>query len=1161
MKLSKFMKKNHEGEYLCHFLRPTKTNLKQQARSFGLQSLAFISIHIGLQLNSAAYSQTLNQVKIEVNIDKKVTLIDALHLLEKRSNMSFAFDQTQIRNYYVQPFSGHFTLEKALDKTLSGLPFDYKLIKGRIAIFPAGKVKPKRADDNPTSLQQGQEKIDIRGTVKDSLGTVIPGVTIQQKNKPSTATTTDQNGRYILSVPESSVLVFSMVGYDSKEEQVTQKDVLDITLSANQANLEEVVVMGFGIKQKKASLVGAVETVRAKDLVATSSNLSTAFAGRIAGVIATQSSGEPGADGANFWIRGISTFGSNSSPLIILDGVEIVSEILNSIAPETIESFSVLKDATATALYGSRGANGVMVITTKNGANTDRMTVNARVQSTLSAPTKIQKIADGVTYMRNYNEAYFDANDRAYFSDDKINGTIAGLDPYIYPNNNWYDLMFKDFTVNQNANINVTGGSKKVDYFLNASYFRENGIYKQQEVSNFSNNNNLNKFSFQSNVAANITPTTRIGVKLNSMLQYRYMPTESSSSLFYNAMRANPVSFPVLFPSETGDDFIRYGNAPSWDGGATDLNPVALLSRGYANQHTSYLMSVFNADQDLSFFTKGLKTRFLASFYNKTYTASYRNLTPFYFWLNEADPTYTDDEGTEHYNTASIGPNGTKYLSTSTSQDGYREYSIQWALEYARVFANKHHINAIALYHQRERNDNTPASNEYEVLPYRQQGFAGRLTYDYKSRYLMEANFGYNGSENFLQGKRWGFFPSLAVGWNISAEPFFKALSEDITLLKLRASWGKAGNDVLATRFPYVTTMNTGQNLYFYYGPDLKRAIGSTIKTVGNPYATWEVSEKVNLGMEVGLHNRLTLIVDAFREKRTGIFMQRRTIPTTAGYTGTTPWGNIGATLNRGIDASLEYNQTFSNDLRVAVRGTFTYAHNEITAQDESATLLYPKTSRIGKPINSVFALISDGLFRNEEDIANSPLQKFSPTIRPGDIKYQDITGDGTVDANDIQAIGYPTRPEIIYGLGPSIGYKKMDFSFFVQGTARVSLLMNNMHPFLSNSNSGFGMMQWIADEHWTASNPNPMASYPRLSSTWNENNTKSSDYWLRDASFIRLKSAEVGYTHKKMRAYLLGTNLLTISKFKLWDPEIGGGNGLSYPLQKTFTLGFQYNF
>ena len=975
-------------------------------------------------------------------------------------------------------------------------------------------------------------------------------------------TTTDAGGNYKLTVPASAKTVtVSFLGYDTKKISVRDIHLFKLITLADASNkLEDVVVVGFGV-QKKESLVGAVQSVKPSDLQTSSSNLSTSFSGKIAGVIAVQKSGEPGADGANFWIRGISTFGSGQSPLLILDGVEITNQMLNNIPPETIESFSVLKDATATALYGSRGANGVMIITTKNGRDSEKMTINLRAEFGASAPTRVPKVADGITYMETFNEARTTRGEKPYYSNEKIMGTKLGLDPYVYPNVDWYDMLFKDCTFNQNFNFNMTGGAKKIDYFLNASVYNENGIMRKPEASKFDTNINAQKYLFQANVSADATKTTRVSLKMNTQLHYRHAPIQSVSDLFAYAMTGMPCEFPATLPGEESDTFVRFGTNNAWNSGFF-TNPYAQLCRGYGDQFRGHFTSALTVNQNLDFITKGLSATGMATFYNRVYSAVYRSFTPFMYQLTD----YNIDEAGNYSYTSNSTNTGTTYLGTTRGKDGYRELAFQAKIDYARTFG-KHDVGATIVYMQKERNMNISDEQEYAALPYRQQGLAGRVTYGFDKRYLFEANFGYNGSENFAAGKRFGFFPSVAVGWVISNEPFWKGIKEQVNLFKLRASYGLVGNDVIskdyADRFPYLTTVDMGQGYDVYIGNNFQRKYGPILSVYGNPNATWEESRKLDIGVEIGLFDSLNIIFDWFKEKRSGIFMQRTSLPSTFGMSGITPWANIGKVDNSGVDISVDYNKAFSKDLILSLRGTFTYAHNEIVEMDEPK-YKWAYQYKAGHPINSIQCLIAEGLFRDEEEIASSPSQDIYATtypIRPGDVKYRDLNDDKIIDDNDMCWTGNPTVPEIIYGFGFSLKYKGFDCSAFFQGQGKVSILMYNYHPFATAATPGSGLMQWIADEHWSEDDPNPKALYPRLSPLWNNNNTKASTLYVRNGKMLRLKTAEIGYTYKKMRVYVSGTNLLTFAPFKYWDPEKGSGNGLGYPLQRTYNLGFQFNF
>ena len=1086
---------------------------------------------------------------------RSVPLKTVLEEVERQTGYSILFENEDVD--VSRPVTATFkdaTLQTVLDTVLDkSLRYT---VKGGGKLVTISRRSPVSAPTAPNG------EMTVAGTVISSADNQpIVGANIYVEGT-NVGTTTDAGGNYKLTLPASAKTVtVSFLGYDTKKISVRDIHLFKLITLADASNkLEDVVVVGFGV-QKKESLVGAVQSVKPSDLQTSSSNLSTSFSGKIAGVIAVQKSGEPGADGANFWIRGISTFGSGQSPLLILDGVEITNQMLNNIPPETIESFSVLKDATATALYGSRGANGVMIITTKNGRDSEKMTINLRAEFGASAPTRVPKVADGITYMETFNEARTTRGEKPYYSNEKIMGTKLGLDPYVYPNVDWYDMLFKDCTFNQNFNFNMTGGAKKIDYFLNASVYNENGIMRKPEASKFDTNINAQKYLFQANVSADATKTTRVSLKMNTQLHYRHAPIQSVSDLFAYAMTGMPCEFPATLPGEESDTFVRFGTNNAWNSGFF-TNPYAQLCRGYGDQFRGHFTSALTVNQNLDFITKGLSATGMATFYNRVYSAVYRSFTPFMYQLTD----YNIDEAGNYSYTSNSTNTGTTYLGTTRGKDGYRELAFQAKIDYARTFG-KHDVGATIVYMQKERNMNISDEQEYAALPYRQQGLAGRVTYGFDKRYLFEANFGYNGSENFAAGKRFGFFPSVAVGWVISNEPFWKGIKEQVNLFKLRASYGLVGNDVIskdyADRFPYLTTVDMGQGYDVYIGNNFQRKYGPILSVYGNPNATWEESRKLDIGVEIGLFDSLNIIFDWFKEKRSGIFMQRTSLPSTFGMSGITPWANIGKVDNSGVDISVDYNKAFSKDLILSLRGTFTYAHNEIVEMDEPK-YKWAYQYKAGHPINSIQCLIAEGLFRDEEEIASSPSQDIYATtypIRPGDVKYRDLNDDKIIDDNDMCWTGNPTVPEIIYGFGFSLKYKGFDCSAFFQGQGKVSIIMYNYHPFATAATPGSGLMQWIADEHWSEDDPNPKALYPRLSPLWNNNNTKASTLYVRNGKMLRLKTAEIGYTYKKMRVYVSGTNLLTFAPFKYWDPEKGSGNGLGYPLQRTYNLGFQFNF
>ena len=1005
--------------------------------------------------------------------------------------------------------------------------------------------------------QQEKKEIKVTGKVLDENDEGVPGANVVVKGDKTKGTMTDIEGNFTLTVPANTVLVASFIGYTPTEFPLNGKTNVILKIAPDAKQLDEVVVVGFGA-QKKASVVGAVQTVKASELRSPSSTLSNSFAGRIAGVVAVQRGGEPGADGANFWIRGISTFASNTSPLVFIDNVEVSIGDLNALSPEVIEGFSILKDATATALYGARGANGVMLITTRNGKDMEKARINIRVQNSFTQPTKTVKVADGIDYMIARNDAVLNRtpNAQPYYSEEVIEGTRKQLNPYIYPNVDWENYLFKDFTTTQSANVNVTGGGKRVTYFLSGTLNNDNGMLKKDSKNNFDNNINQLRLSLQANVGVNLTSTTKANVRLNAQVLDYSGSAAGTDAIYQGIFEAPPVMFAPVLPAQNGEDYILFGNRNGGPVSGRYRNPYAEMVRGYSEKNESTMIASLDLEQDLKFIVPGLKAKGLISFKNWATTNVVRSFDPYFYGIKD----YEQGANGEYTYTYEAITKGSKALSTSTSNGGDRLLNYQLSLDYAQTFADKHNVGAMLVYLQRDYNQNAPA-DFYATLPVRNQGIAGRVTYGYDDRYMIEANFGYNGSENFGEGKRFGFFPSVAIGYNISNENFFTPLRKVISNLKIRGSYGKVGNSSTDSRFPYLTYVNLSGASYIFGNNWQNKGTGAIITRYGAAGARWETGIKVDMGVELNLFNSLNITFDWFTETRKDIFMRRNIVPAESGITGDLrPYANLGKVKNQGVDLNIEYNKAFSRDLIASLKGSFTYAKNTLLEADEPS---YPEEeayrSEIGKPLNRYTGLIAMGLFKDEADVENSPEQTFSPNLKPGDIKYKDLNGDGKIDSNDMTEIGDPTVPQIVYGFGGSVQYKSFDFSVFFQGVAKTSLMMQNIHPFTSDQTT---LLDFIAKDYWTEENPNPNAEYPRLISNLDShNNFMNSTYWLRSAAFLRLKNVEIGYTYKVARLFISGQNLLTFSPFKHWDPELGGGKGLTYPNLRVATIGLQLTF
>ena len=1089
-------------------------------------------------------SASAAQEKVSVK-GKALTVKEAISMIEKNTDYSFFFKSTDLDNRKKKDISCEGTLDEVLGEVLKDSNIKY-VIKGKDVILTVNEAK--------SAAPQQNKKSEIIGAVIDyQTGDPVIGATVQIKGG-GTGVITDVDGKFKINASSEDILVISYIGYQTEERKINKQKLITVELKEDTKALDEVVVTAFGVGQKKASMVGSVQQIKPAELKVPSSSLSSSFAGRLAGVISVQSSSEPGADGANFWIRGKSSLNSNSA-LIVLDGVEISAADLNALDPEVIEGFSILKDATATALYGTRGANGVMIVTTKRGEDVLKPIINIRLEGSVRQLTNVPEFVDGVEYMKLYNEAKLTRGDNeGLYPQEKIAATAAGLDPLRYPNVNWYDEMFNKLAFSERANLNIRGGKKSVHYFMSAAVKRDGGNMKSLSKDYFSYNNSISviRYDFVNNLDIDVTKTTKVSMGLNASIRNWNGPTQDADAIFNLARTTSPVDFPVVFPAQEGDTHIRWGGLSGGSNGRGGYNnPVAEYVKGYRSNESSTFQANLRLEQDLSFITKGLKIKALASF--KNYTTTVVSRTASYNQYQYAK----DGEQLEM-----VGPEQSTNLNIegANNSTGNRRLYFQAYLDYNRTFGN-HDVNAMFLYNQDEISINKPTTL-FESLPQRKQGIAGRLSYAYANKYLVEGNFGYNGSENFAKGHRFGFFPSIAVGYNISEEKFWKPLKKVINHLKLKASYGLVGNDYSSLRFAYLETIKLNGAPKYTFGDKMNQGTAGPIwERYYNPDLQWEIGKKLNIGFDLGLFNDVNISVDIFKERREKIYLQRtNSIPTFIGIGSTKVYGNVGEVENKGLDFTVDYNKQINKDLFVSVKGTFTYAHNEIIAYDDPPFKSTPNLSRVGHSIDQQLVYVAEGLFTQEEiDDPNTPEQSLGYIPRAGDIKYKDINKDGKIDTDDRIYTGNTTTPEIIYGFGSSIKYKKWDVSFLFQGAARRSLMMNGFHPFGSNANRG--VMDFIAEDHWTEDNPNTNATYPRLSVTDNANNNVNSTYWMRNGAFLKLKNAEIGFTHKFFRVYLSGSNLLTFSPFKYWDPEMGGGSGMSYPTARTFNLGFQFTF
>ena len=1012
------------------------------------------------------------------------------------------------------------------------------------------------------------QKTNITGMVVDETGGAVTGVSVVV-SRTTNGVITDAEGAFQLSnVSESDTLVVSFIGMESQRIPVHKKRNFLIIMKEQASELDEVVVVAFA-KQKKESLVSSISTIRPAELKVSSSNLTTAMAGRIAGMISYQRTGEPGRDNAEFFIRGVTTFGYKKDPLILIDNVELTAEDLARLQTDDIASFSIMKDASATALYGARGANGVILVTTKEGRDGPAK-LNVRLENSFSSPTMMVKTADPVTYMKLHNEAILtrDPLGIRMYSNEKIAMTETGKYPNFYPAIDWHDALFKDYASNQRANLNLSGGGKFVRYYIAATYAKDNGVLKVDQKNNYNNNINLQQVQLRSNINIAVTKTTNVNIKMNTSFDEYSGPIWNGNDVFKMAMSANPVLFPAYY--EPNEDYARTQHILFGSYRGEELNPYAEMVRGYRTYSKGNLNAQIEFEQDLSFITPGLNFRALGSTNRYSYFEMFRKSRPFYYTMSYFD------SATGRYGLSNLNPSeGTEYLMFDPKEgakDVNTAFYFEGAFNYSKTIAEKHFVSGLLVGTMREATYSNVESLELS-LPYRNIGLAGRFTYTYDSRYFSEINFGYNGSERFSSNERMGFFPSFGLGWMVSNEAFWsESLSKTLNKLKLKGTYGWAGNDAIGDpkdRFYYMSNVTLDPNQ-----PYIK------FNRYANDQITWETSQKMNLGIEFGLFKNIEIQADYFTEYRSNILQNRNSIPSTMGLQQSLK-ANVGEASSKGFEVSIDANHSFNKDFWLQFRGNFTYAVGKYEVFEEP-DYPYEWRSWVGLPVTQRTGLIAERLFIDEADIANSPLQTFGD-YKPGDIKYMDIDGNGKIDVDDNVPIGHPTTPNIIYGFGFSTGYKGIDFSVFFQGSAQSSFFIDPIHsaPFI-NMNAGYrrsnnALLQSWVDSHWSESNRDIYALWPRLSAELVDNNTgtnkdapRMSTWFLRDGSFLRLKSAELGYTFPEKwvekvkmnsaRFYLSGLNLFLFSKFDLWDVEMGS-NGLGYPVQRVVNIGLTVNF
>lgn len=1030
--------------------------------------------------------------------------------------------------------------------------------------------------------------VTVTGRVVDDKGYPIPGASVVVYGTTQ-GVATDADGRYTLSMMPDGVIEVSFIGYKKETIPVKGQKTVNVILRPTSENIEEVQVVAFGT-QKKESVVSAITTIRPMDLKSSSSDLTSQLAGRIAGIIGWQTGGAPGAlteeeMNTKFYIRGISSSMGASEPLVLIDGVESSRLDLSRMAPEDIESFSVLKDASATAMYGARGANGVILVTTKKGEEGSVYT-SVRYEAVMSTPTDEIDVVDPKTYMRMYNEAMLarDPKSTPMYSVERIERTGDPRYPsFVYPANDWYDILFKNYSVNHRVGVNVRGGSNVMQYYASVNYVYDEGMLKTDRLNQFDVNINNSTISSRINLNVDLTAGIRLLMNTSLSLDKYHGPLEDVQAAYQLAFNASPVDFAPTYPGDKKYSWphLRFGSRS----GSVSTNPYALIQRGYKERERYSATTRLEYIHNLSSLLKGLELRASVALSKTGYKETPYTTYPYYYSLDPENGGYDFETGEWFLNQVSVGrrtlelPQGEEGLSSST----------QWTYE-ARLLhtaawggddATRHQTSLTAVF-QAQQSSSSPSSSLFESIEHRNLSFSMRGSYGFLDRYFVEASFGYNGSERFAKDNRMGFFPSVGAAWLVSKENFMQGISNAISFLKLRASWGKVGNDgiIPTPRYVYMPQIEQSRKFPAYPAPEPGKQNQFNryqIINYGDPGVQWEVSEQVNFGLETRFFKELLEInADIYQEIRHNIIGRRVVIPAQMGVE-IAPLDNVGKVRSRGVDLAAKIQHAFSPDFWLILNGTFTY-NKAVYKEIEEASYKPEWQRQKGHEISQQVGYIAEGLFRDYGEIENAASQ---PGVMPGDIRYRDVNNDGVIDTEDAVHIGFPETPRIVYGFSGYLNYKNWEFNFAFQGSSKRGFFLNP--EALSPFDEDHAMLTEIYKSHWSEDNMSNHPFWPRLSiqnitkhnpqeDWYNSSNTdiRKSTYFMRECSFLRCTSLELAYNlpsawRQKLRMqtvkfFVRANNPFLISDFKLWDVELGE-DGFNYPIQKTYAVGVNISF
>ncbi len=998
----------------------------------------------------------------------------------------------------------------------------------------------------------------VRGTVKDAAGP-LAGASVIEKGVKTNGTATDEEGNFSLTLKGNSrTLIVSSVGFAAQEVKLSssQKSV-EIILQANEQGLDQVVVVGYGTK-KRVTNTGAVSSISGDAIrrVPTSAVQNT-LQGKVPGVFSVQRGGQPGKDASDFFIRGVSSLNPDGNkPLIIVDDIEYTYEQLAQINVNEIESISVLKDASTTAVYGIKGANGVLIVKTRRGSS-GAPQVNVRIEGGANSPTRVPKFLNAYQSASLVNEALKNDGLNTMFTDYQLQQYKSHTNPYIYPDVDWYNEVFKKNSLQANTNVDISGGTESVRYFISAGAFTQNGNLKDfsdPRNQGVYNNYFYHRYNFRSNLDIQATRTTKLRLdvsgrfgQINEPLFYPNTTANSIMSEIYNYQIITPYAAPVLNP----DGSYAYAYGPNLTNVPTLNSRLATL--GYTRNSRTDFNALFDVNQRFDFITKGLSAQIRVAYAGTndiTRTQSRTSTPPAYHY--DSTGGYTLDKN-NLYQLAPFSLSGSNNLFD-------KRLNLQGFVNYDRSFG-VHHFSAMALVNQESYVSKNGKSLD---VPQKLRGFTMKLDYDYKQKYLVNFNAAYNGSDRFSSGHRYGFFPAGSVGWNLAKEDFFRNTFPVFQLFKLRASYGLVGSDaVVDNRYLYQQVYARGN--YYYFGTNANSSQGIYEGGLGNPFITWEKSRKKDVGLDVNmLKDKLSISFDYFDEFRYDQLFYPGSVPNIIGVGLARQ--NLAQVRNHGYEGSVRF-QSIVGKVAYDITGVFSYAKNKIVYQDEP-NQAYPWLARTGHPIGQPFGYTAVGFYTSQDDITKSPKPNIDPsTIKPGDLKYADLNGDGVIDERDQGPIGKPNIPNLNAGITLGVHYKGLDLSILFQGAFDYSFQVTGIgiQPFQS---------QWqpIHELRWTEANA-ANAKFPRLSTDASYESSPTaypSNFWLVNAMYVRMKTVELGYQLPKKllpfrinnaRFYFSGYNLLTWTNFKLYqqDPEVASNTvGDAYLNQRVLNVGLQ---